>query len=111
MGTSQNPRQSSGTSVAHVHRQMELDPHYPFDLVSGWLPAPTSPARGIFLQQLLAAEAGEWDPSVQALDDLISSTPVLQFLVADACAGNGRIFDAHLPGAEAVAFPRIASQQ
>jgi phosphatidylserine decarboxylase len=109
--SSHSGRRASGTSVDHIHRQMEWDEHYPFDLQSGWLPAPSSSARRTFLQRLLDAEAGEYDPSVQALDALICANPVLEFLVADACARNGDIIDAHLTGAETVDVPRIASKQ
>ncbi len=109
--TTHSTRRSSGTSVDHIHRQMELDEHYPFDLQSGWLPPPSSSARTTFLRQLLATEPGAYDPSVQALDDLISGNPVLEFLVNDACAGNGSILEAQLKGAAAVDLPRIASKQ
>jgi len=105
------PRAKSGSSVAHIHRQMESDEHYPFDLRSGWLPAPSSRATRSFLEKVMAIKPSAYDPSVQALNSLISSNPVLEFLVKDACGENRNILDSHLADAEAVNVPRIKSKE
>lgn len=71
-----------------------------------WLPAPTSRATRSFLQKVIATKPSAYDPSVQALNTLLSSNPVLEFLVRDACAENGNILDSDLADAEAVNVPR-----
>lgn len=105
------PRAKSGTSVSHIHQQMESDAHFPFDLQSGWLPAPSSRATRSFLEKVMATPPTAYDPSVQALNALISGNPVLEFLVRDACRENGNIIDSNLPDAEANNVPRIKSKE
>lgn len=111
MTSQSTPKAKTGSSVAHIHRQMELDEHYPFDLQSGWLPAPSSRASRSFLEKVMATKPSAYDPSVQALGALISGNPVLEFLVRDACQENANILDSHLADAEAVNVPPIRSKE
>lgn len=103
-------RKMGGSSVDHIHDQMDSDPHYPFNLVSSWLPHPSSNSMRLFLDQVLNTEPTEYQPSVQAMDDLLSDNPVLTYLIEDACKQNGNIHVSDLAAAEAVNFPRIASK-
>ena len=105
------PRAKSGSSVEHIHQQMVSDSHYPFELRSGWLPAPSSRVTRSFLAKVMAAQPTTYDPSVQALGALISGNPVLEFLVNDACEENLNILDSDLADAEAVNVPRIKSKE
>jgi len=105
------PRAKSGTSVDRIHQQMETDAHFPFNLQSGWLPAPSSRASRSFLEKVMATKPTAYDPSVQALNALISGNPVLEFFVNDACEENRNIVDSDLADAEAVNLPRIKSKE
>lgn len=109
--TRQTTVKAKSTSVDQIHDQMDSNPHFPFNLRSGWLPAPSSRASRSFLEKVMGAAPTAYDPSVQALNTLISNNPVLEFLVNDACQENRNIVDSHLADAEAVNVPRIKSKE
>ncbi len=98
------------TSIDLIHQQMESNPHYPFNVQSGWLPEPGSRALVEFVRRILEAETTEYAPSVQALDDLLSNNDVLTFLIDDACAQNKNIYVSDKPSADVAFFPRISSK-
>ncbi len=103
-------RVQSKTVVGAIHDQMDANPHYPFNVRSDWLPRPSHPCVAKFLKSIQEAEPTDWAPSVQALDKLLTDDPALTYLINDACKANGTIVASHLPGAEAVHQPRIASK-
>lgn len=102
---------SAGTSVDFIHQQMESNPHFPFNVQSGWLPAASHPAMRSFLNAVLASAPGEYAPCIQAMDKLLSGNDVLTFLIDNACQQNDNIVDADQVDAEAVNLPRIASKE
>lgn len=104
-------QKSSGSAVDQIHEQMESNPHFPFNIQSGWLPAPHSIATRSFLEKVLTDEPEQLAPSVQAMAELLSGSEVLTFLMKDACEENGTILAADLPDANAVHVPRIQSQE
>ncbi|ELS02409.1 phosphatidylserine decarboxylase [Xenococcus sp. PCC 7305] len=97
-------------SVDHIHAQMESNPHFPFNVQSGWLPMPSSKAMAKFLENILGAEPTDYAPCIEALNKLLESNDVLTFLINSACEENSNIIDSNLQAAEAVNVPRIASK-
>lgn len=100
----------SVNSVDLIYDQMESNPHYPFNVQSGWMPEPNSPAFAKFLKMVLNAEPTELADSVKALDTLLTNNEVLTFLINDACAQNGNITASDSPSPDVVKFPRIATK-
>lgn len=113
MNSIRNPltKVSISSSVDFIHQQMESNPHFPFNIQSGWLPAASSSAMRTFLKKVLEVEPGEYAPCIQALDELLSNNKVLTFLIDNACEQNGNIIDSNLVAAEAVNVPRIKSKE
>ncbi len=103
-------RLTSSDSIDHIHAQMSANPQFPFDVLSSWLPKPTSLAMKTFFEQTIGAPSEPRAPSVQAMDDFLSSNPVLTYLIEDACKQNSNIFDSHPDGEDVANFPRIASK-
>lgn len=98
--------------IDYIHDQMDSNPHYPFNLQSGWLPLPTSPAFKAFFDVILSPTATGYAPSIQALDDLITNNPVLTYLVDNACKCNANLIDAYsaIENQKQVTLPRISSK-
>jgi len=105
-----NSTRKSFASVKTAHK--EFNPNYRFTHRSGWLPAPDSVAFEAFFEEVLAPTQGAYAPSVQALDDFISSNPVLSYLMDNACEQNNNLVVASSVAAqsEQVFLPRIASK-
>ncbi len=97
------------SSVEFIHQQMDSDPHYPFNLQSGWLPSPESKSMQLFLEEVLDAPPTDYDPSIQALSEYISANPVIKYLLENACQENENIRDSKLPSAKGVPIPKINS--
>jgi phosphatidylserine decarboxylase len=98
-------------SVDHINEQMDSNPHYPFNVQSGWLPSPTSSSMKSFLSDILSATPTDYAPCINELNQLITGNDVLSFLVDNACDENGNIIDSKLAAAEAVNLPRIDSRE
>lgn len=103
-------RAQSKTSVDAIHDQMDANPHYPFNVQSGWLPHPSHPCVAKFLKTVLEAEPTTWAQPVQELDTLLKGDLALTYLINDACKANATIMASHLSGAEAVHLPAIDSK-
>ena len=103
-------REQSRTAVDTIHDQMDANPHYPFNVQSGWLPHPGHPGVVEFLKTIVEAEPTPWSPAVQALDELLTDDPALTYLINDACEANATIRATHLKAAEQVRLPTILSK-
>ena len=101
---------SVSNSVDHINDQMDVNPHYPFNLQSEWLPHPGSLSMKVFLQDVLTASPQSYAPSIQALDDLITKNEILTYLVNTACRENSNIIDSPSDDVSDVVIPRIASK-
>ncbi len=105
---------STSSAVDCIHEQMDSNPHYPFNLQSGWLPAGDSESMTLFFEEILNAPAPSTDTgykeSVQELNTLIESNEILTYLVDDACRENSNIVASNLKAAKAVNLPRIKSK-
>ena len=99
------------STIDAIHDHMALDAHYPFDLQSGWLPSPQSPAMREYFDMVLNAAPQPLRESVRELDAYIESNDVIAHLVDSACRANANILAAHLQAAEDVGVPRIASKE
>jgi len=99
------------TSIDLVHEQMDSNPHYPFNIQSGWLPDPKSPSMAKFFARVFTAPPTSFAPSVQAMDTLITNNEILTFFVDNACQENGNIIASNLENAEAVHLPTINSKE
>ncbi len=102
-------RSELSTRVELINEQIDSDPHYPFDLQSGWLPSFESESMQTFLQEILDAPPSEYVPSIQALNEYINENPVIKYLLENACRENENIKDSTLPSSKGVAIPRINS--
>lgn len=102
---------SISSSADFIHQQMESNPHFPFNIQSGWLPAASNPAMRTFLKKVLEAEPSEYEPCIQALDELFSENNVIAFLINNACEQNNNIIEANLFTAKSVNVPRIRSKE
>jgi phosphatidylserine decarboxylase len=95
-------------SIDRIHEEMESSPHYPYNLQSGWLPAPGSKSLQKFHALILEADRIEYAPSVQALADYVNSNEIIGYLMDSAFEQNLDIIDAHLAKEEdGVPIPRI----
>ncbi len=105
-------RTQKRTPVDAIHDQMDANPHYPFNVLSAWLPHPSHPAMAKFLKSVLEAKPTEWAPSVKAMDKLLTDDPALSFLINDACRANGTLVATQESAAEEdkVHLPPIASK-
>ncbi len=89
-----------------------FDPLNRYNHRAGWLPSPKSIAFKYFLEEVLSPSGNNYAPSVQAMDDFISSNPVLSYLMDNACQQNDNLVVACRATAksEQVYLPRIASK-
>ncbi len=102
---------NSLTSIDLIHEQMDSNPHYPFNVQSGWLPNPNSPMMKKFFDRVFEALPQDFAPSVQALDTLVTKNVVLTYLMDNACQENGNIKASNLEKAKAVHLPLISSKE
>lgn len=91
------------------YAQFEINP-YPSNLQSGWLPPYGSASMQAYFDRILNADRKALAPPVQALSDLIDASPVMAYLVANACAENQSIIDTH-GDTNGVPIPRIADKE
>jgi phosphatidylserine decarboxylase len=106
------PATTDASRVSQINQQIATDAHYPFNLQSGWLPAPNSPTLALFFERVLSPSDSSYAPSVQALDDFISGNPVVSYLMDNACQQNENLVTAfqQIAAAEQVTLPRISSK-
>ncbi len=99
-------------NVDHVNDQMDLNPHYPFNLRSEWLPDPSSSAMKLFLNKVQNAPDEDYAPSIKKLDELITSSPVMTYLINNACRENANLIASQMTIAEddQVTLPVISSK-
>ncbi len=97
-------------SEDYIHEQMDSNPHYPFNVQSGWLPMPSSPSMNIFFKEVLGAAPKEYAPCIKALDQLITNSEVLTYLIDNACRENSNIIASKFKAAKSLNLPRIASK-
>lgn len=66
---------------------MESNPHYPFNLMSKWLPHPESQAIKSFLKTVGEGDtpSQQYAPSIKSLDEAITNDAILSYLVKKAC--------------------------
>ncbi len=92
MKKSKQPQSKSKSPIDAIHDQMENNPHYPHNIMSGWMPHPGSPGLAKFVHKVMTTEPTTYATSIQALDDFISGNDIIGYLVDDACQSNGNIF-------------------
>lgn len=90
-----------------MYTEEKVVPRTPYAVQSNWLPEPGSTSMQMYFEEILNAESIEWAPSVKALGVFIESSPVVKYLVENACQENLNIIEAHLESAEGVRIPRI----
>ena len=96
--------------VEYLDEQMSANPHYPFNLQSGWLPEPGSESLKIFLKKIMEAPPQPWAPCIQTMDDLLTQNDVLGFLMDSACGENTNVLAISEQDDEEYTIPRIASK-
>ena len=79
----------------------------PYAIQSNWLPKPGSTSMQMYFDEIINTEPTDWHPSVQALGVFIESSPVVKYLVENACDENLNIIEAHLASAQGIPIPRI----
>jgi len=94
-----------------IKTPMTVDPHFPFNIQSQWLPAPGSASLQEFFRIVLNEEAGVYPPSVEALNKLIEENSVVQYLVDNACQENENIKVSHAAAGTDVLIPRIKDKE
>ena len=98
------------SSVDAINDQIDSNPHYPFNLQSGWLPDPSGTAMQKFFANLRDTAPTAWAPSIQAMDELLSSNEVFEYLIDNACEENAIIWETHIGGVVDITKPNDGSQ-
>lgn len=102
-------RVSSGWTSRDPSQRAEVLVHYPHELRSGWLPRSRESLRK-FCQMIQEAPRTDYAPSVERLNRFIETTPVVKYMVDDACRKNLNLVEACEREAlkdDQVAIPRI----
>jgi phosphatidylserine decarboxylase len=90
--SNKNQQTSQSTSVVDfINSQIDENPHYPFNLQSGWLPHPSSQSLEVFIAQLKAAPSQPYAPCIEALEKVLKDSDVLSYMMNDACNENSNI--------------------
>lgn len=79
----------SSTTPLHgdIYAQMEVSP-YPFNLQSGWLPAPGSPSMQQYFDRVLSAPREEFASSIEELNKFITENEMIAYLLDNAFREN-----------------------
>ena len=88
-----------------IYAQMEVSP-YPFNLQSGWLPAPGSPSMQQYFDRVLSAPREEFASSIEELNKFITENEMIAYLLDNAFRENKNIIDSGM-STEAAPIPRI----
>lgn len=102
-------KKTTGTAIDSIHDQMESNPHYPYNVQSGWLPEPTSTSMQKFFKKVLRARKKPYAKSVKEMDRFIEKHDVIKYLVNNACKENLNIIDSHFEGTPPI--PRIKDKE
>jgi phosphatidylserine decarboxylase len=98
-------------SIESIHEQMETNPHYPYNLQSGWMPEYDSASIQQFVSIILNTKPEKYAECIEELNQLIEENDVIRYLVDNACKENLNIIDSHLRSAKGVPIPRIRDKE
>ena len=98
-------------TIEEIHNEMEVNPHYPYNLQSGWLPESGHPGLRKFFTMILEKAPKDYAPCIKALDEMFEKSPVLNFLLESACKENLNILASTKMSHEKVHIPRIKDKE
>lgn len=104
-------KKDTSISIESIHEQMETNPHYPYNLQSGWMPEYDSASIQQFVSIILNAKSEKYAECIEELNQLIEENDVIRYLVDNACKENLNIIDSHLRSAKGVPIPRIRDKE